>query len=353
MAADSKTEKATPKKRRDERKEGNVFQSTDVVNVVFVLISFYGLKAIFPMLYDTVGGFMKRYIGFAGSVGDISGQTIGKYGTEFIGACVKTVLPFAAICMLVGVVMHGIQTRFLFTSKNFHPKLNRISPLQGIKKLFSLKNVIELAKNLLKVLVLMVIVYSMLKEDSVKVLRTMDMDIKLSVAFVFEMVMSIIMKVSLVFAVVAFFDYLFQRWDYERKIKMSKQEVKEEYKQTEGNPEIKGKIRDVQRQRARSRMMQAVPDADVIIRNPTHFAVALSYDEEKNGAPIVVAKGQDELALRIVRVGEENNVTVIEDRPLARGLYAKTELNREIPAEYYGAVAEVLVYVYKLNSKMR
>lgn len=353
MAADSKTEKATPKKRRDERKEGNIFQSTDIVNVVLVFVSFYGLKLIFPMLYETAGMFMKRFLGLAGTVEDLPGQSAGMYGMEFVWACVKTVLPLALVLMTVGIIMHGIQTKFLFTAKNFYPKFNRISPLQGIKKLFSLKNVIEPLKNMLKIIILLVVVYTMLKDDSVKVVRTMDMSIEDSAAYIFDMIMSIILRVTLVFSVIAFFDYLFQRWDYERKIKMSKQEVKEEYKQTEGNPEIKGKIRELQKQRAMSRMMQAVPDADVIIRNPTHFAVALSYDEEKNGAPVVVAKGQDELALRIVKVGEENHVAVIEDKPLARGLYAKTDLNQEIPSEYYGAVAEVLVYVYKLNKKMR
>lgn len=353
MAADSKTEKATPKKRRDERKEGNIFQSTDIVNVVLVFVSFYGLKLVFPVLYETAGKFMTRYLGLAGSVGDLSGQSAGMYGMEFGWACVKTILPLALVLMTVGIIMHGIQTKFLFTAKNFHPKFNRISPIQGMKKLFSLKNVIELIKNILKIIILIVVIYTMLKEDSVKVVRTMDMSIQDSAAYLFDMIMSIILKVTLVFSVIAFFDYLFQRWDYERKIKMSKQEVKEEYKQTEGNPEIKGKIRELQKQRAMSRMMQAVPDADVIIRNPTHFAVALSYDEERNSAPVVVAKGQDHLALRIVKVGEENHVAVIEDKPLARGLYAKTELNQEIPSEYYGAVAEVLVYVYKLNKKMR
>lgn len=353
MAADSKTEKASPKKRRDERKKGNIFQSTDVVNVVFVFASFYFLKLIFPVIYETSGKFMERYIGLAGSEVNLAGQAAGKFGMEFIAAAAKTVLPYALICTAIGIIMHGIQTRFLFTAKNFYPKLERISPLQGIKKLFSLKNIIELVKNMLKVIILLSIVYSLLKEDAVNVIRTMDMSISNSTAYTFDMIMDMIMKVSMIFAVIAFLDYLFQRWDYERKIKMSKQEVKEEYKQTEGNPEIKGKIKDMQRQRARSRMMQAVPDADVIIRNPTHYAVALSYDTEHNGAPVVVAKGVDELALRIVKVGEENHVAVIEDRPLARGIYAKTELNQEIPSEYYGAVAEILVYVYKLNKKMR
>ncbi len=353
MAADSKTEKATPKKRRDERKEGNIFKSTDVSNIVFVFISFYALKKIFPYLYDTVVQFMKHFIDLAGSVNELNQNNVGEYGREFMIAAAKTVLPFAFICMVLGVITHGIQTRFIFTAKNFYPKFNRISPLQGIKKLFSLKNVIELVKNILKVIVLIAILYNLLKADAETIMRTMDMSIAGSAIYMFDMLMTMITRVSMVFALIALFDYMFQRWDYERKIKMSKQEVKEEFKQTEGNPEIKGRIRDLQKQRARMRMMQAVPTADVIIRNPTHFAVALSYDIDKHSAPIVVAKGQDELALRIVRTGEEHNVAVIENVPLARGLYGQTELNHEIPMEYYGAVAEILVFVYKMNKKMR
>ncbi|MBA4698874.1 MAG: flagellar biosynthesis protein FlhB [Ruminococcus sp.] len=353
MAADSKTEKATPKKRRDERKEGNIFQSTDVVNIVFVFVSFYALKQLSPYILNTITQFMKRFLELAGSVNELNQNNVGEYGREFLLAAAKTILPFAFICMTVGVIMHGIQTRFLFTAKNFYPKFNRINPIQGIKKLFSLKNATELVKNILKVIVLIVILYNLLKADAETVMRTMDMSVTGSITYMFDMMLTMIIRVSMVFAVIALFDYLFQRWDYERKIRMSKQEVKEEFKQTEGNPEIKGRIRDLQRQRARMRMMQAVPAADVIIRNPTHFAVALSYDTDKNNAPIVVAKGQNELALRIVRIGEEHNVAVIEDKPLARGLYAQTEVNHEIPMEYYGAVAEVLVFVYKMNKKMR
>ncbi|CUX49414.1 flagellar biosynthesis protein FlhB [Clostridium sp. C105KSO13] len=351
MAADSKTEKATPKKRRDERKEGNVFKSTDVANVAFVFIAFYSLKKLFPSILKTVSDFMKHYLDLAGSAGELNLNNIGGYGREFAAAAAKTILPFAFICVAVGVIIHGVQTRFLFTPKNFYPKFNRISPIRGIKNLFSLKNVIELVKNILKVIVLVAILYNLLKTDAETVMRTMDMPVSTSVTYMFDRMMTMITKVSLVFVVIAIFDYMFQRWDYERKIRMSKQELKEEFKQTEGNPEIKGRIRELQKQRARTRMMQAVPEADVIIRNPTHFAVALLYDMDKNNAPVVVAKGQDDLALRIVRVGEEHKVAVIEDVPLARGLYAQAEINHEIPMEYYGAVAEVLVFVYKMNKK--
>lgn len=351
MAADSKTEKATPKKRRDQRKEGNVFQSNDIINLVGVFGSFYALKVLFPGIHQNLRDFMVKFIDIAGSLNDTSMGSMQLLGYEFIKTAVRVALPLMLICVALSVLSAGVQTRFLFASKNFRPKFSRLDPIQGIKKLFSLKNAVELVKNILKVILLIIIIYYLLKSDLTEVIRMMDMDISASVISTFDMVMVIIMRVTLVFAAVAAFDYLYQWWDYERQIKMSKQEVKEEMKETEGNPEVKGRIKDIQRQRARTRMMQAVPEADVIIRNPTHFAVALKYDMDHNSAPVVVAKGQDELALRIVKIGEEHGVTVIENKPLARGIFSQSELNQEIPAEYYGAVAEILVYVYKLNNK--
>ena len=211
---------------------------------------------------------------------------------------------------------------------------------------------VELIKSLLKIIILIAVIYNIVIDDMVQVVRTMDMDITMSGVFMLEMVMTLVTRICMAFLVIAALDFMYQWWEYERKLKMSKQEVKEEFKQTEGNPEIKSRIRSIQNQRARERMMQSVPKADVVIRNPTHFAVALKYDADRYGAPIVLAKGQDELALRIVRVAEENGVAVIENPPLARGIYASTNLAQEIPQEYYGAVAEVLVYVYKMNNKM-
>ena len=151
---------------------------------------------------------------------------------------------------------------------------------------------------------------------------------------------------------ISVFDLFYQKWEYERQIRMSKQEIKEEYKQLEGDPKVKGKIKELQRKMAMSIMMQQVPDADVVIRNPTHFAVALKYNPDKDTAPVLVAKGQDELALRIVKVAEENNVFVIENKPLARAIFAATDLNQYLPPDFYGAVAEILVHVYKLNHKL-
>lgn len=352
MAQDSKTEKATPKKRREERKKGNIAKSTDVVNFVLLFGAFYALKLILPAIYETVGSFLKRYIELSGGVTEATVENAGKYGMEFLTACAKTILPFAFVCMLLGILAHGVQSRFLFSSKKIAFKLSNLSPLKGIKNLFSAKNVVELLKNVLKVTILIVMLYQVLVKDAVNTMRMMDMDVMAATLYIFDMIMGMLGRLAIAFLALAGLDFFYQRWSYERGLRMTKQETKEEFKQMEGDPKIKGKIRDIQRQRAMSRMMQAVPSADVIIRNPTHYAVALSYDMDNHNAPIVVAKGQDELALRIVKVGQENHVTVIENKPLARGLYAGAELNREIPTEYYGAVAEILVYVYKMNKKM-
>ena len=170
---------------------------------------------------------------------------------------------------------------------------------------------------------------------------------KVTLALAFVMAI----RIAVAYAVLASADFLYQWWDYERQLRMSKQEIKEEFKQTEGDPQVKGKIKELQRKMAQSRMMQNVPQADVVIRNPTHFAVALRYKPEKDSAPVVVAKGQDSLALRIVKAAEEAKVAVVENVPLARALYASSEVGREIPPELYNAVAEVLVYLYRLNDK--
>ena len=179
--------------------------------------------------------------------------------------------------------------------------------------------------------------------------RFLDMELGQACAILYDDIFTLLVQVAVAFIVVAFFDYLYQWWDYERQLRMSKQEIKEEYKQTEGDPQVKGKIKEIQRRRAQQRMMQQVPGADVVIRNPTHVAVALRYKPDKDDAPVVVAKGLDELALRIVSVAEENGVAVIENVPLARSLYADAPLDQMIPMEFYGPVAEVLVYVLKLD----
>lgn len=217
--------------------------------------------------------------------------------------------------------------------------------------MFSLGSLVELLKSLAKVVLIIAIIYTTIMA---MIPMTPDMlitNIDENMMFMMDETMSMVQTVCMIFAVVAILDYAYQRYDYEKKLKMTKQEVKDEYKQTEGNPEIKGKIRQKQREMSMSRMMQMVPQADVIVRNPTHYAVALKYDADQDVAPLVLAKGKDHIALRIVKVAEENKVLVKENKGLARSLYESVEINAYIPAELYKAVAELMAWVYSTRKK--
>lgn len=351
MAGDSKTEKASPKKREDQRKKGNVFQSKDVAVIVSLLIGFYGLQLLSPGIVREVRRYLTEYIGLIGTLTEVNSNLITEMSAEFMVSCAKTLLPIMFLLFGAGILGSGVQTRFLFSGENLKPKFSRMNPLEGIKKMFSMRNVIELIKGILKLSLLAVVIYQFIRGHLVEFARTMSMDVAEAAASIPKIVMQMMFPIFICFTAISAFDFFYQWWDYEQQIKMSKQEVKEEYKQLEGNPEIKGKIKEKQRAMARNRMMQAVPDADVVIKNPTHFAVALRYNMEKDRAPVVLAKGQDELALRIIHVAEEHQVHVVENIPLARALYAATEVNREIPAEFYSAIAEVLVYIYQMDNK--
>ncbi|MCI9485488.1 MAG: flagellar biosynthesis protein FlhB [Lachnospiraceae bacterium] len=344
-----KTEKPTGKRRRDARRKGNVFQSKEVCTVVILFGVFCMIRLLLPFIYTQV----RQYFNW------IMDAVAGEPGSLFtyqlflvtVLTTLKCAMPLLLTAYVLGILSHGVQTRFNVAFKALRPKFSKLNPLKGIKRLFSLKNLMEVLKSLVKIALLMILLYSILTADLGRIKRMVGLPVMNSAILTLNMIFNLVMKVCLAFTVVAFFDFFFQRWQYEKDLKMTKQEVKDEFKQTEGNPETKGRIRRIQRQMSLSRMMQKVPEADVIIRNPTHFAVAIKYDPEKNAAPVVLAKGQDELALRIVRTGEEHGVYVIENRPLARALYASCELDREIPAEFYGAVAEVLVYIYRVSDR--
>lgn len=344
-----KTEQPTSKRRRDARKEGNVFQSKDITTVVLLLGIFYMMKMMVPYIYKNIRSYMEWILDSLGGEAEtlISGQLL----TVTVMVFLKCAMPLLLAAMILGILANGTQTRFNVSFQAVKPKFGKLNPISGMKKLFALKNVVELLKNLMKIILLTILLYNLMKGDIIPVARMIDMQPLSSATYMLQMVFDLVLKVCMAFAVVAFFDFLYQRWQYEKDLKMTKQEVKDEFKQTEGNPEIKGRIRKIQRQMALSRMIQKVPQADVIIRNPTHYAVALKYVPEQNNAPVVIAKGQDELALRIIKIGEDSGVFIMENRPLARALYASCELDREIPAEFYGAVAEILFYIYKTSHR--
>ncbi len=347
-----KTEKATAKKRRDERKEGHVPVSKDVVVVVSLLGIFCCLRLLFPMMYEALQDAMRFQISAVGGMDELSFANQQQVGWNAVVVIVKCVFPLGLLSIMFAVISTGVQTRFLYTTKPLKFKLSKLNPLKGIKSLFSLKQVVELLKAAVKILILGVVLYNILKDEIIVIAQMMDMSVTASGTYVLQEIFSMVLRVGMVFTAIAGFDLFFQRWSYEKDMKMTKEEVKEEFKQTEGDPKVKGKIRSIQQSMARSRMMQAVPDADVIIRNPTHYAVALRYNIDHDNAPIVIAKGQDHIALKIVEIGELHGVRVLENKPLARGLYVSTPLNSEIPAEYYGVVAEILVEIFRMNKKL-
>ena len=326
--------------------------SKDVVAVATLL----GSLAMLRIMGDTVveqakNLFASSFSLIAESGAAAAGQSLRELFTRCILVFVTVAGPFLAVTALLAVAATFAQTRMLVTGESLKPKFNRISPLQGFKRLFSMRSVVETLKSLLKIVVLLYLIFSYFGDTAVGFSRFFDMELGQACSILFNDILALVLRVAVAFVVLAGADFFYQWWDYERQMRMSKQEIKEEYKQTEGDPQVKGKIKEIQRRRAQQRMMQQVPGADVVVRNPTHFAVALRYKPDQDDAPIVLAKGQDNIALRIVQIAEENKVAVIENVPLARALYAQAELNQMIPPELYGAVAEVLVYIFKLNGK--
>lgn len=352
MAQDNKTEKATPKKRRDQRKKGNVFLSNDAV-VVATLLGMYAALRVFLQ-----GGVshMRQFLMLCFqqardlSVGGLT-AVVPDLFREGVYALALTAGPLMLAVILTAVAATFAQTKLLFSPESIRPKFSRINPLEGVKKLFSMRSLVETLKNTLKITALLGVLYLFFRGQLPTFSNYLDMSMDGFALGLFNQFNNMLLLIIGVFVVVAAFDFFYQWWDYERQMRMTVQEVKEELKQTEGNPQIKSRIREIQRKMAQARMMQQVPMADVVIRNPTHVAIALRYRPEEDNAPVVLAKGLDYLALRIVRVAEDEGIHTIENVPLAHALYDKSELNCEIPQELYGAVADVLAYIYRLDKE--
>lgn len=350
MAGEEKTEKATPKKRRDARKEGDVLQSKEIITAASVLGIFSAMRLFMGFMTENILAFTASTFERVGTR-EVTVDSVPSFIVEWITIFVITVGPICAVAMLLGIIPTVAQTRGLFTMKALRPKFSRLNPLTGIKKLFSMQAFVGILKGLIEVTVIGYVVYSEVAARIPRFLGLMNAGVMQGMTYAVSSIFDLVMLICILLVFVAAGDFLFQWWQFEKKLKMSKQEIKEEYKQTEGDPQIKSKIKQKQQQMAMSRMMQEVPKADVVIRNPTHFAVALKYDQDHNRAPQVVAKGKDYIALRIVQIAEENDVYLVEDPPLARLLYSTVDVGREIPVELYNAVAEVLTVVYRAKNK--
>lgn len=295
--------------------------------------------------------YMKKIItGFLGSfdkVTEINRSVAADYVGDFALKTILMSLPVGAIAALITLAFTLAQTRLLFSFELLKPKMSRLNPASGFKRMFSLKAVVSLLTSTVKIVMIGLILYTQIKSNIVSVVTLGNYGIGQAFMMVLKSVYDIAVRIGIFMTALSVLDYVYQWWDYERQLRMTKQEVKDEYKQIEGDPLLKGKIREQQRKISSSRMMQQVPLADVVVRNPTHFAVALKYDAQKDKAPVVVAKGKGYVALKIVEIAEQNGVEITENRPLARGLYEAVEVDQVIPEEFYKAVADVLAYIYK------
>jgi len=349
FASDDKTEEATPKKKSDSRKKGQIPKSKEVGLALTLLAStlvivFLGQYAI-NGFSSTMIAFLNNYINITldyNSVKDITLIAIWRIGVIF--------LPIVLPILVLGVIANVVQTGALITKEPLKPDFTKLNPINGFKRMFSMRTVMELFKDLAIVSVVGYIGYRFVVDNYMSILYSGNSNPQFMLTEIINLAVSIFFKITIVMIIIAIIDYIFQRYQYNKDLRMTKQEIKEEYKQEEGDPQIKGKIRQKQREMAMMRMMQEIPNATVVVTNPTHIAVALKY-EEGQSAPVVVAKGADNVAIKIKEKASENKIPIIENKPLARIIFSEVELNSEIPMEMYQAVAEVLALVYKINRK--
>jgi flagellar biosynthetic protein FlhB len=265
--------------------------------------------------------------------------------------CLLIMGPIFLASLVAALVINFLQVGTLFTVEPLKPQLSRLSPIQGLKRMFGLKALVQLVKSLFKVFVIGYFLFDVIR-DNINIFPALQgIDVFQSATLLGGLLFQLAWKAALAFLIIAFVDFLYQWWEYEKNLRMSHEEIKEEYKQTEGDPLLKAQIKKRQRALAMRRMMEDLKKADVVITNPTHYAVALRYDLAIHPAPYVVAKGQNELALRIRAIAEENKIVIMENKPLARTLFVQAELGQVVPTDLYKAVAEVLAFVYKLNKR--
>ena len=346
-----KTEDPTGKKLSSAREQGQVAQSQEVKIWASLMASLVMVAMLSPGLSRDVVRMMLPYIEHPHTI-DMSREALGATLGAQVMDLIWTLLMPLSVMMIFGVVANISQVGLMFNGANFKFSLSKLNPMGGIKRLFSVKNLVDFIKSLFKIIVIGFVIFLVLKSKVNDVLGLAAVDIFAMLEYTRSQTIRLIITVLLMVTALAAADWFYQRWSFMQEMKMSKQEVKDEHKQQEGDPIVKGRLRSLRFQRARQRMMAAVPKADVIITNPTHFAVALKYDMEAMGAPVLVAKGADLVAFRIRELAEANEVPIVENPPLARALFANVELDQEVPPEHYKAVAEVIGYVMKLKGKL-
>ncbi len=349
LFAGEKTEPATDKRREEARERGQVAKSQDAEATAVLFTALVCLYYFGPQMFGVITDFMRYCLTFAaGTVLQPGTTTIVLH--QFLWVFVKTMSPIFIVVAFTAIAANLAQVGFLFSTEPLIPDLNRINPINGLENLISWKSVAELVKSIFKIAAVAYIPYSTLHDQMPFILRFIQLDPFPAMRFLLEITFWMAMKILLLLALLAIADYFFQWWRLEESLKMSKEEIKEEYKQREGDPKVKAKIREKQRRMAQARMMQEVPKATVVVTNPTHLAVAIFYDRDNStSAPRVVAKGAGLIAQKIKEIAKEHDVPTIENKPLARALHDKVEVGEEIPVELWETVALVLAEVYRMK----
>lgn len=350
MADDQeKTEEPTSKKIEDARKEGNVPKSQDTNSFITLIVACAVLLIMFGFLQERIKNLYLFYYDFIGQ--EITKVAILQIVITTVMELALMVLPIAVSVAIAGVLAGLMQFGFLFTTKSITPDLKKIDPIKGLKNLFSMKKLIEGLKTILKVSAVFAVAFYFLLEFTKEVQETVFLGIWQQIFWLRDKAIILIAVMLALLLVIAFLDLMFVRYNYFKELRMSKQEIKDEHKQMEGDPQVKSRIRKVQMQMSQRRMMQNIPDADVVITNPTHYAVAIRYDQSKDRAPVVLAKGVDFLALKIKEIALNHGVQIVENPPLAREIYRQCDVDEAIPENLYKAIAEVLAFVYQNNKK--
>ena len=348
-AGQERTEKATSKKKEDARNKGQVAISREVSSAMVLLASlgffyfagswmFWNLSEIITRVFQNLDTLQFN------TINDASVLSL-----EVLSRLLAIMIPLLLPLAILGLAANILQVGFKFSTEAISPKFNKLNPISGMKRLVSLKAFVELAKSILKLVFIGTIAYILVKSDMEAFPLLIHQEVGQILIFIARVSLKISFFVCLALVVLAVLDFLYQRWQHEKDLKMTKQEVKDEQKQTHGDPKVKGRIRSMQLEMARRRMMEAVPEADVVITNPTHLAIAIKFSAEEMMAPVVLAKGAGHVAQRIKEIAAEHQVPLVEDKPLAQALFKMVELGDYIPAELYRAVAEVLAYVYRLK----
>lgn len=346
-----RTEPATQKRRQQARERGQVLQSPEVTSAAILLGSLLALRSTAPALWNGLASYMRDTLSGL-TPGDITAADLQQV---FVGALVfagKSLWPLLATVVGVALVAGYAQVGFVFSTQPLAFQLNRLSPIQGWQRMFSRRATVESVKSLVKLALIAWVAYATLAGAVDKMPALMGMDIAGVVATVAQLAANVVLRVAIAWIIIAAFDYFYQRYEYESSIRMTKQEVKQEIREQEGDPQIRARIRRRQREIAMRRMMSDVAKADVVVTNPTHYAVALRYDQRTMTAPKVIGKGQGYVAERIKQVAKDNRIATVENVALAQGLYKSVEIGQFVPPEFYQAVAEVLAFVYRLKGRV-